>query len=103
MNFDEPLIAYCPGEKRVRPSDWLNRLMGIVAAHWAGRPRPLPCGTCSACPGTTCFVYPQSLQARQPKMVQDLQFCLHILGIPEVTNKCPRHDGSSDLDHQNAA
>ncbi len=103
MTSNEELVAYCPEGKRIRPSDWIHRLMGLAAAHWKGRKMPMPCGTCSACSGTTCFVYPVSLPGEHPKLVQDLRFCLHMLEVPEVTGRCPRNHGSPDLDHKDAA
>ncbi len=64
--------------------------MDIAAAHWRGEERPHPCGTCTACPETTCFVFPESLHYTHPGLVKDLQFCLHMLGVSEVEADCPR-------------
>lgn len=103
MTPEEAFVAFGPGKKRIRPSDWVYRLMGLAAAHWEGREEPQPCGTCSACPETTCFVFPASLHTSHPGLVRDLLFCLRMLEVPEVNVRCPRNRGQPGFDHKSAA
>jgi hypothetical protein len=49
------------------------------------------------CPGTTCFVFPESLRRTHPGLAQDLQFCLSMLEIPEVDRCCPRQAEADDF------
>jgi len=103
MTSEETFVAFGTGKQRIRPSDWLYRLLGLAAAHWEGRPGPQPCGTCSACPGTTCFVFPAGLHASHPALVRDLLFCLRMLEVPEVKARCPRNHDDPGLAHKSAA
>ena len=103
MTSDEAFVAFGSGTRRIRPSDWVYRLLGLAAAHWESEQEPLPCGTCSACPGTTCFVFPARLYASHPDLVRDLLFCLRMLEVPEVNAKCPRNGGHSGFDQKSAA
>ncbi len=77
--------------------------MGMAAAHWQGGEGTQPCGTCAACPETTCFVFPVSLHRTQPALVRDLLFCLKMLEVPEVTARCPRNAAASDYVQKSAA
>jgi hypothetical protein len=103
MTSDEVFVAFGPGKQRIRPSDWVYRLMGLAAAHWEGRAEPQPCGTCSACPETTCFVFPASLHASHPGLVRDLLFCLRMLEVPEVNARCPHNRGREGIEQKSAA
>jgi hypothetical protein len=103
MTSEDAFVAFGPGKQRIRPSDWVYRLMGLASAHWEGKKEPQPCGTCSACPETTCFVFPARLHASHPGLVRDLLFCLRMLEVPEVNAKCPRNCGRSNVDQKSAA
>ncbi len=90
MTDDEMFVAFGSANRNVRPSNWIQRLLGIAAAHWQDKTRPVPCATCAACHDSTCFVFPVSLQTDHPELFRDLRFCLRMLEVPEVTARCPR-------------
>ncbi|MHB8407487.1 MAG: hypothetical protein ACYDHY_05150 [Acidiferrobacterales bacterium] len=96
-------VAFGSGKQRVRPSNWIYRLLGIAAAHWQGEKQPQPCGTCTACPDTLCFVFPASLSHTHPAMVRDLEFCLWMLEVPDVSARCPRNADASRATRRSAA
>ena len=103
MKFEEAFVVHGTGKRRIRPSNWIDRLMCIVAAHWKGRAEPQPCGSCRQCPDTACFVFPVRLHRTHPGLVRDLLFCLRMLEAPDLTARCPRNVGGSDIDRQSAA
>lgn len=103
MKFEEAFVVHGSGKRRIRPSNWIDRLMSLVAAHWGGQPKPQPCGTCCQCPDTTCFVFPVSLHKTHPGLVQDLLFCLRMLEVPDLTARCPRNVEGSEFDRKSAA
>jgi len=103
MKFKEAFVVHGTAKRRIRPSNWIDRLMCIVAAHWRGQAQPHPCGTCRQCPDTACFVFPVSLHKTHPSLVRDLLFCLRMLEAPDRTARCPRNAGDSDIDRQSAA
>ncbi|MHB8455940.1 MAG: hypothetical protein ACYDDO_14875 [Acidiferrobacterales bacterium] len=104
MTIETAFVAFGPGKRKVRPSNWIYRLMGIVDVHRQGeKAAQQPCGTCAACPDTTCFVFPASLQDTHPALVRDLKFCLRMLEIPEVSAECPRNADHSCVAQRSAA
>lgn len=103
MKFEEALVVHGSGKRRIRPSNWIARLIDLVAAHWEGQAEPRPYGTCCQCPNTTCFVFPASLHKTHPGLVHDVLFCLRMLEVPDLTAKCPRNVGESEFDRKNAA
>lgn len=103
MKFQETFVVHGSGKRRIRPSNWIDRLMDIVAAHWRGRTEPHPCGTCCECPDTKCFVFPVSLHKTHPALVQDLLFCMRMLEAPDLTAGCPRNIEGSGSDQKSAA
>jgi hypothetical protein len=103
MKFEEPFVVHSAGKRRIRPSNWIDRLMCIVAAHYQGRVDSQPCGTCCQCPDTTCFVFPASLPKTRPGLAQDLLFCLRILEVPDLSGRCPRNVEEPEIDRQSAA
>ena len=103
MALEEAFVAFGSGKRRIRPSDWVQRLLGIAAVHWLGEAEPQPCGTCSACPDTTCFVFPARLHGSHPSLARDLMFCLRMLEVQEVNVRCPRKANQSGFDQKSAA
>ncbi len=96
-------VAFGPGKRKIRPSNWIERLIGMAAAHWQKDQETPPCGTCAACPDATCFVFPVSLHRTHPALVRDLLFCLRMLEVPEVSAHCPRNADDSDFAQRSAA
>jgi hypothetical protein len=103
MKFEEAFVVHGSGKRRIRPSNWIDRLMDLVAAHWRGRAEPHPCGSCRQCPDTKCFVFPVSLYDTRPDLVRDILFCLRTLEVPDLTARCPRNIEGSGSDRKSAA
>jgi hypothetical protein len=101
--FREPVLVFGSEKRRIRPSNWIQRLMDIARAHWAGTDLPLPCGICHRCGSSHCFVFPARLQATHPDLVRDLLFCLRMLEVPEIRFNCSGPEGPKDMDHRDAA
>jgi hypothetical protein len=103
MKFEETFVVHGSGKRRVRPSNWIERLMCIVTAHGRGRKEPRACGNCCQCPDTQCFIFPAVLFKTRPGLVRDLLFCLRMLDAPDLSAHCPRNVGAPELDRQSAA
>ena len=103
MKFEEIFVVHGSGKQRIRPSNWIERLMDIVAAHRRGREKSNSCGTCCQCPNTQCFIFPLSLHQTHPGLAHDLLFSLHMIEAPDLSTSCPRNAVPSSLDQQSAA
>jgi hypothetical protein len=103
MKYEEALVVHGTGHRRIRPSNWIERLMEIVAAHFRERMESQPCATCCQCTDTQCFVFPVDLHRTQPGLVQDLLFCLRMLEAPDLSARCPRNMIGSELERKTAA
>ncbi len=103
MNDLAGFVAFGSAKRRIRPSNWIYRLLEIAAVHWQKESGTQPCAMCCDCPDTMCFTIPLHLKHSHPSLVSDLSFCLRMLEIPEISAQCPRCAELRAVPQRNAA